>query len=52
MVGGVTIVTYAVAGLTGSIVALPVGIVLLVVTVLVMSKLYGKAVHHEAGVES
>lgn len=44
MVGCVTIVTYAIAGLTGSILALPVGIALLIITVLTLSKLYGKKV--------
>ena len=44
MVGGVSIVTYAVAGMTGSVIALPVGIALLIVTVLTLSKLYGKKV--------
>ncbi len=44
MVGCVTIVTYAIAGLTGSIIALPVGIALLIITVLTLSKLYGKKV--------
>ncbi len=45
MVGCVTIVTYAVAGMTGAnVVVLLVGIVLLVATVLTLSKLYGKRV--------
>lgn len=45
LVGCVTIVTYAVAGMTGAnVVVLLVGIVLLVATVLTLSKLYGKRV--------
>ena len=49
MVGCVTIVTYAIAGLTGGNVAvLAVGIVLLVVTVMVLSKISGKKVEGEA----
>lgn len=49
MVGCVTIVTYAIAGLTGGNVAvLLVGIVLLVVTVMILSKLYGKKVTEPA----
>lgn len=45
MVGCVTIVTYAFAGLTGgNAIVLLVGIVLLVVTVMVLSKLFGKTV--------
>ena len=49
MVGCVTIVTYAIAGLTnGNVIVLAVGIVLLVATVMVLSKLYGKKITEAA----
>ncbi len=45
MVGAVTIVTYAVAGLTGgSVAVLAVGIVLLIATVMILSKVKGQTV--------
>ena len=45
MVGAVTIVTYAIAGLTGgSVAVLAVGIVLLIATVMILSKVKGQTV--------
>ena len=49
MVGCVTIVTYALAGLTGgNVIIVLVGIALLIATVMLLSKLYGKKVTEEA----